>query len=364
MALNLGRYAPSFILKIGGTPQSDLKKAIISLEVDESLDAACMFTFNINEGLDAKTQKFKWLDNKLIDPASGDDVEIYLGYAADGVGSGEAVITGRITALNPSFPSSGTPTLSVQGYDHSYCLQKSIVKDKRTFDKEKSYQDVVMKIAKEQNLSLGQIDNAVNPCEKIIQNAGESDYALLKRLADRIGYEFFIRNKKLYFRKPRDDTNEVLTLKWGRELMSFSPRMSTAKVISKVTVRGHNQKNPSKPIVGVATLSDLGFKEPGAKSGAESAKESETSESEVPVCNEEDAKNIAKALLARANNSLIEGSCECIGIPKIHPGMSVKIEGVGIRFSGRYYIKSVKHSLGDNGYTMSFDVRRGGSGVI
>ena len=103
-----------------------------------------------------------------------------------------------------------------------------------------------------------------------MRNDGESDYDFIrKRLADRIGYEFFVRNKQIYFRKPMDDTKEVLSLEWGKEILSFSPRMSTAKVVSKVTVRGHNQKDPSKPIVGVATISDLGFKEPEAKSGAE-----------------------------------------------------------------------------------------------
>ncbi len=369
MTLNLERYAPSFSLQIGGIPQPDLRKSIISIEVDDSLESASMFTFSINEGLDVKTQKFKWLDSKLLDPESGDDVKIFLGYAGSADKSADPLITGKITALNPSFPSSGTPSLSVQGYDHSFCLQKSIVKDKRTFDKEKSYQDVVMKIAVEQNLGQGEIDSSIKPCEKIIQNAGESDYAFLKKLADRIGYEFFVRNKKIYFRKPRDDTNEVLSLKWGREILSFSPRMSTAKVVSKITVRGHNQKDPSKPIVGVATLSDLGFKEPGARSGAEGIKscqnkETEASKSDFPVCSEEDAKNLARMLLVKANNSLIEGTCECIGIPDIRPGINIGIDGVGKRFSGRYYVKSVKHTIGDGGYTISFDVRRGGSGAV
>jgi phage protein D len=368
MTLDLTRYAPTLSLLIGGIPQPDLRKAIISLDVDESLESASMFTFSINEGLDKKTQKFKWLDSKLLDPESGDDVEIHLGYAGSVSKSSEPLIVGKITALNPSFPSSGTPSLSVQGYDHSFCLQKSVVKDKRTF-KDKSYQDVVMKIAGEQNLGKGDIDSAIKPCEKIVQNAGESDYAFLKRLADRIGYEFFVRNKKIYFRKPMDYTKEALSLEWGKEILSFNPRMSTAKVVNKVTVRGHNEKDPAKPIVGTATLSDLGFKEPGARSAAEGLKscqnkETEASESDFPVCSEEDAKNLAKALLIKANNSLIEGTCECIGIPEIRAGMNIRINGVGKRFSGRYYVKSVKHTLGDGGYTMSFDVRRGGSGIV
>lgn len=369
MALNLDFYAPFFSIKIGGKPQPELKNAVISLEVDENLESASMFTMNINEGLDIKTQKFTWLDSKLLAPESGEDVEIYIGYASRAEKLKEPLITGTITALNPSFPSTGIPTLSVQGYDHSFCLQKSVVKAKRTFDKEKDYGDVAKKIASEHNLGEGDIDPTITPCEKITQKPGESDYNFLKRLADRFGYEFFIRNKKLYFREPRDYQEKVMTLKWGRELISFNPRLSTAKVVSKVTVKGHNQNNPKKPITGIATLKDIEFKEPKAKSAAELAKNSmkkeiEKSEHDFPVCDEEDAKALAKALLMKANNSLIEGSCECIGIPELRAGTNVQIKGIGKRFSGKYYVKSVKHSIGDGGYTVSFGVRRGGIGTI
>lgn len=366
MTLNLDRYAPSFSLLIGGVPQPELLKAIISIEVDESIENASTFTFNINEGFDKKTQKFKWLDSKILDPESGDDVEINLGYAAHVSKSSDPLIIGRITALSPSFPSSGTPTLSVQGYDHSFILQKSNAGGK-TF-KDKSYQDIIKEIAGGKNLGLEGVEKKIiKPCEKIVRNDRDSDYDFIrKRLADRIGYEFFVRNKQVYFRKPMDSSKEVLSLEWGKEILSFSPRLSTAKVVSEVKVRGHDQKDPSKPIVGIATISDLEFKEPEAKSGAEGIEpfQNKTFESASPPCSEEDAKNMARALLIKANNSLIEGSCECIGIPETRAGTNIKIVGVGKRFSGRYYIKSVKHTLGDGGYTMSLNVRRGGSGVV
>ncbi len=369
--MNLDFYAPTFLIKIGGESQSELKIAVISLEVDDNLEGASMFTLSINEGLDMETQKFKWLDNKLLDPGESEDVEIYIGYASRAEKFKEPpLITGKITALNPSFPSTGVPTLSVQGYDHSFCLQKSIVKKKRTFDDEKEYGAVAKKIAAKHNLDEGEIESTIKPCKKITQNPEESDYRFLKRLADRIGYEFFIRNKKLYFRKPKDSHTKdgLITLNWGKELISFSPRLSTAKVVSKVTVKGHNQKNPKKPITGVATLKDIGFKESKAKSAAESVKTCLKKEIETehyfPVCSEEDAKTLAKAILTKANNSLIEGRCECIGIPELRPGTNVMIKGIGKRFSGKYYVKSVKHSIGDGGYTVSFEVRRGGIGTV
>lgn len=366
--IELGFYAPTFSIKIGGVEQPELKNAVISLDVNDDLENPSMFTLNLHEGLNIETQEFSWLDNKLLDPGRCADVELSLGYASRAEKSKEPVIIGKIIALNPSFPSTGIPTLSVQGYDHSFLLQKSVVKRARTFENERDYGDVAKKIASEHGLAHGDIDSTVRPCTQMTQSSSESDYTFLKSLAGRIGYEFFVRNKKLYFRKPRDLEKEVMTLRWGKELTSFSPRLSTAGVVSKVTVRGHNQSDPSRPITGVATLKDIGFKEPRAVSAAESVKnclkkEVETSEHNIPVCNEEDAKALAKSLLMRANNSLIEGSFECIGIPGLRPGTNVRIEGVGNRFSGKYYIKSVRHSLGGNGYTLSCEVRRGGVGT-
>ena len=369
MDLNMYSYAPNFSIIIGGSPQPDLKNAVISLEVEESIENTSMFTINLHEGEELKTQRFNWLDSDLLDPGNGQDVEIYLGYSSSAEKPREPLITGKITTLSPSFPSKGAPTLSVQGYDHSFLLQKTVAKSRRTFDNEQDYGDIARKIAKTHNLGEGEIDSTIKPCEKVIQTPGESDHSFLKRLADRLGYEFFIRNRKLYFRAARDQSEKNVSLKWGDDIISFNPRMSVARLISKATVRGHNQRDPSRPIIGTATSEDLGFRENGAKSGAELIKgffknEVEDSEHDFPICSEDEARSLAKTLLIRANNSLIEGSCECIGNPEIRAGTVLSIDGIGKRFSGRYYVKSTKHTVGEKGYTVSFDLRRGGVGVV
>ncbi len=369
MDLNVDSYAPKFSIIIGGTPQLDLMNATVSLEVEDSIENASMFTINLHEGEELKTQKFTWLDSNLLDPGNGADVEIYLGYSSSAVMPKEPIIAGKITALSPSFPSKGAPTLIVQGYDHSFLLQKKVAKIRRTFDNEQDYGDIARKIAKDHNIGVGEIDSTIKPCEKVIQNPGESDYSFLKRMAERLGFEFFIRNRKLYFRAARDQNEKMCSLKWGEDIISFSPRMSIAGIISKATVRGHNQLEPSRPIIGTATSNDLGFKEIAAKSGAELIKgcvkgEVEASEHDFPVCSEDDARTLARSLLIKANNGLIKGNCECIGNPDIRAGIVLSIEGIGKRFSGMYYVMSTKHSIGDKGYTVSFDIRRGGVGVV
>ncbi len=369
MAFNLDRYAPAFIIEIGGQRQEELERAVIDLNVKDSISKPGMFTMNLYESLNIKTQEFSWQDKGILDPASGKEVKIYIEYANSSGKTKSPLITGSITALTPGFPATGVPTLSIQGLDHSFKLQKPGSKDTRTFNKIEDYADIVRTIAEENSLGVGQIDPIVK-IESFTIDSERSDYSFLKWLADRFGYEFFVRNDKLYFRKPEDmgKDKEAITLAWGRELMSFSPRMSIAEVVSKVTVRGPDPKDRSKTIEGVASSSDLDFKEKGAMSAADYIKSGQRSDAEanmhdIPLCSEEEAKAIAKAAMARKNNNFITGTCQCIGLPDVRPGTNVRIEGVGKRFNGIYYIEEATHSLGDGGYTTSLEICRGGIGV-
>jgi phage protein D len=367
MAFNLDKYAPAFVIEIDGQRQEKLERAVIDLNIEDSIAEPGMFTMNLYESLDIKTQEFKWQDRDILDPASGKEVKIYIGYANSSEKKKSPLITGSITALTPGFPATGIPTLSLQGLDHSFKLQKPGSKGTRTFKEIKDYADIVKTIANENGLGVGQIDPIVK-IESFTIDSEKSDYSFLKWLADRFGYEFFVRNDKLYFRKPEDMGKEAITLAWGRELMSFSPRMSVAEVVSKVTVRGPDPKDRSKTIEGIASSSDLDFKEKGAKSAADYIKSGQRSDAEaymhdIPICSEEEAKAVAKAAMARKNNNFITGTCQCIGIPDVRPGTNVKIEGVGKRFNGIYYIKKATHSLGDGGYTTSLEICRGGIGV-
>ncbi len=363
--LDLRRYAPTFSIKIGGSPQRELERAVMSISVDESIEKASMFTINLSEGLDLETQTFRWLDNSILNPGSDKDVEIRMGYAGNPSKSKEPTISGVITNLEPSFPSSGIPSLKVSGYDHSFRLQRSTARNEKTFSNERDYAEIARKIAKKHHLGEGDIDPAFKPPDTTAPDNESSDYEFLDGLAKSVGYEFFVRDKKINFRKPKDQAEETRSLRWGREIMSFSPNMNTANVVTKVTVRGHNPDDPSNPIVGIATSSDQEFGE----SGAESAGKFVRSNREVEitgrnVSSAEEAKALAKGHLIRANNSLIEGTCECIGIPEIRAGTNIRIEGVGRRFSGKYYLKSARHSIGEGGYTLSLTVRRGGVGAV
>ena len=201
--------------------------------------------------------------------------------------------------------------------------------------------------------------------KKIKRKENESDYALLKRLAEEIDYEFFVRADKLYFRKPQDDKNkndDTFIFQYRKNFISFSPRLTTAPTVNEVKVTGWSKKS-KESITATANISDIKTSI-GIPHFEKIVEDSEGKKIEIKlegrvVESEDDAKRLAVSELKRANNGFIEGTLECIGNPDLRPGMNIEIAKVGKRwFSGMYYIKGSKHSIGDSGYTTTLDVRR------
>jgi phage protein D len=53
------------------------------------------------------------------------------------------------------------------------------------------------------------------------------------------------------------------------------------------------------------------------------------------------------------------GEGVCTGRTDLHAGQVIKIEGIGARFSGRYYVTSTRHRYShQDPYTTHFVVRR------
>lgn len=54
---------------------------------------------------------------------------------------------------------------------------------------------------------------------------------------------------------------------------------------------------------------------------------------------------------------MVTGSGSVVGLPEVRAGRPLYICKLGARFSGRYLITSSTHSIGDSGYTTTFEKR-------
>jgi phage protein D len=343
-------YAPRFEVEIRHKKlRAEMEKAIIDISVTETINRGASFELTVHDEFDMETQEFRWLDHELFDV--GNEICIKMGYG----NRLDTMIIGSITRLEPSFFAGDTPTLRVIGQDISYDVLKRASPERSFIG---TYSDVARIIASEARLNAVVDDTRFRTTVR--KRNDETYYSFLNRLRREVGYEFRIEGRKMYFVRPRNEEREILTLELGKDIISFAPTMRTSGLLTEVEFRGYDPSNPRTPIIGRAGTGSESGHEAGEDTGSQVAQRYGTVKRVITgvVNSREEAEAHAEAELNEASGSLVEGRVECIGIPQIRAGVNVKIEKVGSRFSGKYYVVGSTHRIGSNGYKTSFFVGR------
>ncbi|MEU1916139.1 phage baseplate assembly protein V [Streptomyces massasporeus] len=349
--MSTSTYAPRFDIRVAGlTMAAELAAHAVSLTVETSLDLAGTFSFVL------RNPDNRLLDSALLDP--GKTVEIRLGYGNDL----KPAFLGEIAAVEPSFPQSGAPTVQVSGYDKSYRMRHAEQEPTEyTFMNDSM---VAAQIAVENGL-IPVVDPTPGLKEKIIQVGG--DMAFLKERAQRYHFDVYVEWDRLHFQFPRPQT-AAHVLEWGRNLSSFSPRISAQGAAGLQAVRGYNQEL-AQTIHGLALAADLDPEQLTERLGSSAAdlvltltrKGIRRHVLENPL----DAKILAESLLTELLEGMYEGTGSCIGIPELTAGKFIEMRGVGKRFSGTYRLRKVTHRIDDGGYTTEFSIsQRGHSSLL
>ena len=365
-------YAPDFMIKVEG---KDLKpetlKEILEVKVVMDMENMTSFDFTIANPWHYKDKEvdFKYSDSKLFD--LGNLVHAEMGYADRRL----VMMTGIITKLSPKFPESGPPTIAVSGQDNLVKLRdrKPTKKDVKYHKKKKDW-EIAQVIAQRNNLDI-KVPDKDGPEYPVVVQRNQDDATFLMERAKRIDYDCYIttdpdtKKDTLYFIKPTDGraTSQRVTYKfeWGKNLMSFTPELTAARQVSSVTVKGWDTKN-KQTIEATATKDDLAGKKSAGTSGPEVVDKKLNKKEHIvvnwPVQSKEEAKALATSLLRERAYEFLKASGQVIGLPDMRPGDNVEVKGVGKRFGGQYYITRVEHTIGNNGYTTGFTVRRSWDG--
>ncbi|MFI8835026.1 phage baseplate assembly protein V [Streptomyces afghaniensis] len=339
-------YAPRFDIRVAGlTMAADLAGQVLSLTVETSLDIAGTFSLVL------RNPDNTLLDSPLLDP--GKSVEIHLGYGDDL----RPVFLGEITAIEPSFPRNGPPTVQVSGYDRSYRLRSGQPEPTEyTFMND----SLVAALIAVENGLVPVVDPTPGLKEKIVQV--ENDMAFLKERARRYHFDVYVEWDRLHFQFPRPQT-AAHVLERGRNLSSFSPRITASAAAGLQAVRGYNQEL-AQTIHGLTLAADLDADQLTERLGSSAAdllthlvrKGIRRHVLDNPL----DAKVLAESLLAELLEGMYEGSGSCVGVPGLAAGQYVEIRGVGKRFSGTYRLRKVTHRLDDSGFMTEFSISQGG----
>jgi phage protein D len=341
---------PELRLSVNGSELPLKAKAdLVSVAVLEDVGPTGMFTFQLL-CWDTAEMKVKWIDDDLF--KEGNSVEIEMGYR-DNL---EKLFQGEITGLEPEFPNEEPPTLTVRGYDRRHRLMGK--RKTRTFLNMKD-SDIANQIAGDWSLRP-QVEDSRVVLDYVLQH-NQTDFEFLQERSRRIGYEVVVTDTTLHFRPRQNEGSAVITLRREVELLDFNARLTTVGQVEEAFIRGWNPKTKEEFVARAGTGDERQMG--GSSSGPATVRRafSGTGGTTVntPVVSQAEADQLARGWFGEMALRYVEGHGICIGRPDLRAGTLVKIEGLGRRFSGSYYVTSIEHSYKPSvGYRTAFSARR------
>ncbi len=340
--MTTAQISSSIYLKFDGTEASrEIIDSIISVEVDDSLTLPDMFAIHLQDA------SLRWIDDNTF--SIGKSVEIATGEST----SRTKLLTGEITAIEPVLTGPTSASLILRGYDKSHRLNRG--KKTATYI-QMTDSDIASKVAQNANLQ-SQVDSTRQVHEYVIQD-NMTDWEFLNARAERVGYRVFVEEGKLHFVQTPDAGDNTPTLRWGENLMRFNGRMSTSRQVSEVIVQGWDH-NKQEQIVGKATepsdTPQIGERQQGGEVAQQAFGEAgQEIVVDRPVGSQAEADELAQSILDEIGQRFIEAHCQCFGNPAVQSGLTVRIEGVGDRFSGTYRVTHALHRYDTTGYVTEF----------
>ncbi len=261
-------------------------------------------------------------------------IKIELGYGSEL----EDIFYGFVYEISTQF--GDIPSVQITAMD----VKRLMMDNYREFYswEEKKYSEIFKEIMQEYSSLVSEISTDTGAEEQksgLIQRG--SDLQMVKRLCMLANKRFIVWGGKAKFTE-KDEKKPITELSWSKELISFS--QSRSYINTKIQVWG-NLKGSSEKNVQERTVSSLSSGESGGQKITTS------------IISLTDIKNI-KELETRADEEeeflkerIQTASGSCVGIPVLIPGRYVTVNGLDDSINGEYYLKSVSHSFGTDGFT-------------
>ncbi len=372
-------YKPSDVfIKVNGSPiPVPIYENILQALVEESLHLPGMFTLVLeNSYYPGREQDDPW-SGGLEDLFSiGKEIEI--GFASS-TGAAEfaqekkdpCLFKGEITAVETQFTSESQAPFVVRGYDFSHRLHRG--RQNRSF-LNVTDTDVIKQLAQEKGIPLGELEESGPPHDYLFQQ-NQTNMEFMRERAALIGFELFVKDGKLNFRKPKQE--QILTLKWLQDLRSFRVRVSSSEQVSSVEVRGWDYEN--KEVISVTRNSEnvitqnehgKGTQIAGVFRGCPPPKLTVVDQ---PVFSIGEAEQIAQSLIDELGGEYVQADASGQGNPEIRVGKVVNLLNISTgtggpqatmgKYDGQYYVTECRHLYHKRTYTTELTVRglRGGN---
>lgn len=347
-SVNLRGAVPHFYIRIGGDLATDEMQHIQELTIESSLHMPDVATLILRDPtpLIQGQSAYRFTDDRKGKFVNGQDMTITIKVEDN---QEENVFDGEIVEVESQLMQHGQ-RLVVRAYDRLHKLSRGT--HTRTFQN-CTDMDVVKKIAGSVGLSA-KVGPASYVHDYIIQS-NQTNLDFLRDRASKLGYLLYVDGKDLHC-EPMGSQGHAGPLQWGVNLIEFSPRMSSLDQARSTLSSGWDPQRKQR----VEGKVDKGSGEPEvAARGEEDLSEPYFKTDEV-VRHERLAEHHAKGSADERRQKVIEASGVAGGHPKMTAGMTVDVDGVSDRYSGKYTLSAVTHQFRtESGYTTEFTVSGG-----
>jgi hypothetical protein len=326
----LNQLSDEFKVFINGAPLAlEYVLNIARISVEKDLNLPGYFELEL-VGSDSGRNASQWIDDRIF--ALGNEVMIEV--TDQGKNEKNEKITlmiGEITGLEPVFSCNQPPNMIIRGYDYLYRLQRG--PRVQSYLQQKDSQ-IVMQMAAEVGLVANVQDSNV-PYAYLIQ-PNQTNLHFLQARAEQINYTLYVEEKTLFF-QPVTLSDDLLTLGLGEDLLEFIPRLSAIAPSTQVVMQGWDFKK--KQAVSAKAQSNI-----RASLGSVIA-----TVANRPFTDKTEAQQQAEAQVQQEALNFIQGEGVALGQAGIKIGKTIRLEGLGTRFSGTYYVSGVTHRYDADG---------------
>jgi phage protein D len=375
-------YAPGFELRINGVglPRNVLRD-VMEVMYHDDINEIDGFELAVNNW-DATARRCKYIGSETAAQLAGNSAasalftlfdpglntcELALGYS----GTYQPMLRATFQSVDPNFPESGPPVLTVRGlnilqqlrnkkYTYSWAghTPSAIALAFNSF--KDGGQPRLRSSATKQTwtVAINQQAAAAEAQIEYVAQTDQYDVAFLMQLAHSQGYvlEAYESTQTLYFGPSQRAVATNYQLAWGAGLMSFKPSLSTSNQWQSVTVRGWDRQ-AQKPISATVDLTDPQVAKLN-QNLHNLVQDRQQQTVDLPVFTVAEAKQKARAMLLDRSKEIVTGHGKTVGLPALRAGTLVNIQGIGARLSGTYFVTKTTHALGESGYVTEFDCRR------
>ena len=344
-----GFSAPFFEIEIGGKKLAESGITVTTLEVEISADGTAGGCSFVVDG-QYNHEQSKW-ENKALDLVKpGAELIVRGGYVRD-----KELFYGYVDDFTVEFQQDSAPRLSVSGLDGLGYLMSF---REPMYGGQKKAAEIVKSILQKsvsagfaKKVTMGTLPDFETPILKEVID----DWKFLNLMARRYGVSLFAVDGELIFDNVASKDKAILTLSFGKGLMSFDKRVSLAHQIGKVEVWGRDVNQ--KAIKGEASKVSVGGSGKSAAQLVPDLSKTVLREYSEYARTQKECTTLAQGRLDGIAMGFVSGTGTCIGIPELIPGRFIEIDGVDAKSNGSYFITKVRHLFEMNGYLTSFEFK-------